>query len=132
MAERFEDIVISRFEASEADQDPTHKGIFSFRFLLSRSAPTLWVQIADAELGKGRQINWNLQHTGRAYSDRIVIKCAAGEAQKMKDALNEYVLPSVNQQYRRHDGVAEAHKAARHAQHQSLVSEAEKAIRDQK
>jgi hypothetical protein len=41
MAVQFEDIVVTRFDASETDQNRERKGIFGFRFLLSRSAPAL-------------------------------------------------------------------------------------------
>jgi hypothetical protein len=132
MSEQFENIVVARFEAGEADQDPQHKGVFRFQFMLSRPAPDLWVQIADAELGKGQRANWNIRHTGRAYSDRIVIGCIAQEAQQVKDALNEHVLPTVNQDYRRRSGAAQAQKAAEAAQQQGILSDIEKAVRDQK
>ena len=49
MAEQFDDIVVTRFTTSVADQDPVHKAVFSFQFMLSGSAPALWVQIAEQE-----------------------------------------------------------------------------------
>jgi hypothetical protein len=41
IAAQFEDIVVTPFTTTEADQDPVHKGILPFQFMLSRTAPAL-------------------------------------------------------------------------------------------
>lgn len=132
MTEQFEDIVVTRFTTTEADQDPIHKAIFRFQFMLSRSAPALWVEVAKQDVGENGRVNFCIQREAWAYSDRIVVACTAEEAQRIKDVLNTDVLPDTNREFRRHAAAAQTRQAAEDAQHQAIMSEVEKAIRNQK
>ena len=129
MAQQFEDIVVLRFTTSEASQDREHKAVFLFEFMLSRSAPSLWVQIGNATWGGhanpviGRRLSF--------YSDRIVVRCTANEAQRIKDNLNIQILPAVNEAYGREAGAAQARAAAGTVQQQKTWSEVERVIRNQ-
>ncbi len=132
MAEQFEDIVVTNFTTSAAYQDPDHKAVFEFQFMLSRSAPPLWVQIAEQDVTWGGRVNPVIGRRASTHSDRIVVRCTADEAQPIKDKLNTQVLPTVNQEYRRHAAAAQASQAAADAQQQGILSDIEKAIHNQK
>jgi hypothetical protein len=132
MAELSEDIVVTSFTTTEADQDPVHKAIFRFQFILSRSAPALWVEVAKQDVSENGRVNFCIQRKAWVYPDRIVVACTAGEAQRIKDVLTKDVLPNVNREYRRHAATAQAQQAVADAQQQGIMSEVEKAIRGQK
>jgi hypothetical protein len=132
MADQLEDIVVTRFTTTEADQDPDHKAIFRFQFMLSQSAPALWVEVAKQDVGENGRINLCIQREAWAYSDRIVVACTAAEAQRIKDVLNTDVLPIVNKEYRRLAATAQVKQAAEDAQQHALMSNVEKAIQNQK
>lgn len=131
MAERFEDIVVTSFTTSAAYQDPEHKAVFEFQFMLSRPAPPLWVQIAEQDVTWGGRVNPVIGRRASAHSDRIVVRCTADEAQQIKDNLNTQILPSVNQAYGREAAAAQARKAAADTRQQGILGDVEKAIRNQ-
>lgn len=132
MAEQFEDIVVTSFTTTEADQDPVHKAIFRFQFMLSRPAPAIWVEVAKQDVGENGRVNFCIQRKAWAYHDRIVVACTAGEAQRIKDVLNTDILPNTNKEYRRLAAAAQARQAAEEAQQRGIMGEVENAIRNQK
>lgn len=132
MPEQCEDIVVTNFTTTEADQDPVHKAIFKFQFRLSRPAPALWVEVAKQDVGENGRVNFCIQRKAWAYHDRIVVACTAGEAQRIKDVLNTDILPNTNKEYHRLTAAGQARRAAEDAQQQGIMSEVEKAIRNQK
>jgi hypothetical protein len=132
MSQPDEDIVVTKFTTTEADQDPEHKAVFKFQFMLSRSAPDLWVQIAKRDVSEGERANFCIQRHAWAYGDRIVVRCSAGEAQRIKDVLNTDILPNVNKEYRRLAAESMARKGEEDARQHAILSEVEKAIWDQK
>lgn len=132
MAEQFEDIVVTSFTTTEADQDPVHKAIFKFQFMLSQSAPALWVEVAKQDVGENGRVNFCIQRQAWAYHDRIIVACTAAEAQRIKDVLNTDVLPNTNKEYRRLAAANQTRQAAEDAQQRAIMGEVEKAIRNQK
>jgi hypothetical protein len=132
MAQSDEDIVVTSFTTTQAEQDPEHQGVFEFQFMLSRPAPALWVQIASRGVGDGERVNFCIQRHGWAYGDRIVVRCTPGESQRIKDVLNTDILTNVNKEYRQLAAERSARIDAESARQRTIMSEVEKAIRDQK
>lgn len=129
MSDTFDGITITRFEAGE--QDGTYPGLLHFRFKLSHTAPSLWQEIA----GQGiNQRGWKfiIQRRGEIYSTEFVIGCAPQEAQRIKDALNKDIVPYINQEYRTAVREAQQEKARQDAYRATVMSAAEKAVREQR
>src|ERR1022692_3599398 len=113
MATEFQDISVTGFDTTEYDQDPVHKGMFSFRFYFSQRAPDLWVKILDMQFCS--------QRTARANSDYLTVRCSAVNAQEMKEKLNSQVLPTVNQWYRREAEAERLRKVARDREQKKIL-----------
>jgi hypothetical protein len=131
MAEPFEDITVARFEAAPEDQDQDHQSLFHFQFILSRQALELWLRLAEESLGDSQQHNPFLGRRAWVYRDRIVVRCLADDAQGIKDALNEHVLPDINRRYRSEEESAGLHPRSRDDQQQAILGDVERAVRDQ-
>lgn len=130
MAEAFEDITVTRFELGE--QNRQFPGLFAFRFMLSRKAPSMWVEVAGQDIARGSGGQWVLGRHGEAYSDRLVIDCTSEEAQKIKDKLNSDVLPNTNSRYRRAAAEVEAREDSERKLMEGFRAAAEKAVKKQK
>jgi hypothetical protein len=130
MADSFQDITVTRFDANEGDQDPERRGVFHFKFKLSRPAPGLWIQIAEQEVGAGR-VNHALQRLAEVYSTFITARCSAEQAQGIKDALNNQVLPAVNQRYREAAEAAKVREAAAREKQRAIMAGVDEAVRNQ-
>jgi hypothetical protein len=131
MSETFLEIKVTKFTAGPNDQDSEKPGLFRFQFLLSRSAPDLWVRVASMDLGDGGRPHFCIQRYAWAYSDRIVVRCAPEEAQRIKDSLNRDVLPSVTQTYLRAAEAARAKSEAANHEQQKIMKGVQDAIRNQ-
>lgn len=131
MSPPFEDITVTRFDASPSDQDSEFPGLFHFKFHYSRSAPDVWVQIAEQEVAPNGRVSFVIQRRAAAYSGFISVRCSPSEAQRIKDALNRDIMPSVNQRYRQFSEARQARAAAAEKQRQGILSDLEQVIRNQ-
>lgn len=131
MEEQFAEITVTRFDISR--QDTEFPGLFHFSFPLSRPAPDLWQQIAAQDLGQGgKRGNICIGRLAWAYADHIIVRCTPQEAQGIKDALNNTVLPSITKFYRSEAAARRARQTAKDAEQARLVAEAEAAVRNQR
>jgi hypothetical protein len=132
MTGEFEDISVTRFDAQASDQDGEFPGLFHFKFFLSRSAPDLWVRIAEMEVAPNGRVSFVLQRRAAAFSGYIQVRCTPQEAQRIKDALNDSVLPGVNQLYRREAEAARRRAEAAAQQRKQVIDSVADAVRNQK
>jgi len=131
MSETFPEITVTKFTAGPGHQDQEKSGLFRFQFVLSRSAPELWVRIAAMDLGDGGRPHICIQRYAWAYHDRIVVRCTPEEARRIKDSLNRDVLPPVTPTYLRAAEAARAKSEAADREQKKILKGVEDAIRNQ-
>jgi len=76
--------------------------------------------------------NIYLQRHGWAYSNRIVVRCSAKEAQGIKDNLNNHVLPTVTQFYRSQAEAIRQQQEEANKHQDEIFGGVEAAIRNQR